>query len=770
MTTRRETTLFELDALHRSLANHWALTETHVEMLRQAATLHDLGKIGVPDSVLLKPGKLTPDEFELMKKHAGFGKKICQPMSIDEMGTFTSHTTVGANIMSGCTSPVLAMAATIALTHHERWDGTGYPLGLAGLDIPLEGRITAVADVFDALCSKRPYKPAFPLDKCFGILDENRGTHFDPTVLDAFLAQGRYCGNADYLCRRRLAIHESWRLPGKMNTNIANKQETCAPRVVVVDDDRIMLRLISTWLTQSGYDVATAADGREALRVIEHFQPSIVLTDWNMPHLSGLDLCREIRDKHPTPYVYMLVVTSREDREDVIQAVDAGADDFLVKPIKEDELLARVSQAQAALRRFRQFVEIAETDPLTGAVNRRKLDEYCVREIAAASRNGSPLSCVLFDLDFFKHLNDSFGHAVGDNALRHFAQVLRQYTREEDCICRYGGDEFCVLLPEYTQEVACEFAERVRMAFSNSSLPLGDRLAQFSATAGVAEWRQDIVAPRQLIDLADEALLAAKRSGRNCVKTFSDVTNIHSLEENTDGSCRTRLSNITAGEIMTTPVVTLSQDHPLVRAADLFLRLRVSTVPIVDEKSAIVGVISEKDVLNAISIDENWDRPIREVMNERVVSFDAATPAIAIWDFFRRVTVRRVIVVRNDTPVGVVSRGTLLRWLGNWGALLRRNERSDGIEELQVLCEHIQKAASAIAGEAERFHEDMVNNGDHAIPAVVTAATRLQDQAQDLLALSQLHYSFTPQPRSGAAAVTESPSAQPYTESLVPQT
>ena len=343
------------------------LDQEHVEMLRQAATLHDLGKIGVPDAILLKPGKLTPAEFELMKKHAGFGKKICQPMSNDEMGAFTSHTTVGANIISGCTSPVLAMAATIALTHHERWDGTGYPLGLAGEDIPLDGRITAVADVFDALSSKRPYKPAFPLAKCFGILEDNRGTHFDPAVLDAFLAQGRYRVNADYLCRRRLTIRESWRPFGTMNTAIASQKETGAPRVVVVDDDSIVLRLISTWLAQSGYDVATATDGQEALRVIEHFQPSIVLTDWNMPHLSGLDLCRAIRDKGPSPYVYVLVVTSREDREDVIQAIDAGADDFLVKPIKEQELLARVGQANAALKRFRQFVEIAETDPLTGA-------------------------------------------------------------------------------------------------------------------------------------------------------------------------------------------------------------------------------------------------------------------------------------------------------------------------------------------------------------------------------------------------------------------
>ena len=279
-------------------------------------------------------------------------------------------------------------------------------------------------------------------------------------------------------------------------------------------------------------------------------------------------------------------------------------------------------------------------------------------------------------------------------------------------------------------------------------------------TAGVAEWQQDIVTPRQLIDLADEALLAAKRSGRDCVKTFSDITHTHSLDERGDDSCRTRLSNIAAEEIMTTPVVTLSQDHPLIRAADLFLRLRVSSVPIVDENSAIVGTISEKDVLNTISIDENWERPIREVMDERVVSFDVTTPALAIWDFFRRVTVRRVIVVRDKTPVGVVSRGTLLRWLGNWGALLRRNERSDGMESLRLLCEHIQKAATAIASEAERFQTDVVNNADDALPAVVTVATRLQEQAQDLLALSQLHHAFTPLPRLGKLQVAEPPLAK----------
>jgi putative two-component system response regulator len=158
------------------------------EMLEQAAQLHDVGKIGVPDAVLLKPGKLTAEEFELMQKHTGYGKRAFESLSDVEWSTWRRHAQLGNDILSGCGSSVLDAAAQIALTHHERWDGSGYPLGLAGADIPIEGRITAVADVFDALSTKRCYKPAFPLEKCFAILEEGREKHFDPNVLDAFVA------------------------------------------------------------------------------------------------------------------------------------------------------------------------------------------------------------------------------------------------------------------------------------------------------------------------------------------------------------------------------------------------------------------------------------------------------------------------------------------------------------------------------------------------------------------------------------------------------
>jgi putative two-component system response regulator len=157
-----------------------------LDTLEQAALLHDIGKIGIPDAVLLKPGKLTEDEFAVMQKHANFGKRILARCSADEESSIRRHAEVGARILEVGTSQLLDMARTIAITHHERWDGTGYPLGLKGKDIPLVGRIVAAADVFDALSSRRCYKEPFPLDKCFEIMREQRGQQFDPDVLDAF--------------------------------------------------------------------------------------------------------------------------------------------------------------------------------------------------------------------------------------------------------------------------------------------------------------------------------------------------------------------------------------------------------------------------------------------------------------------------------------------------------------------------------------------------------------------------------------------------------
>ncbi|MBL8817480.1 MAG: response regulator [Planctomyces sp.] len=168
------------------IAKQMGYPEHHLEMLEQAAQLHDVGKIGIPDSILFKPGRLAVDEYEMLKRHCALGKQIIEPISEKEWNILKTHTRIGESMLHVRSSSLLMLAARIAQTHHERWDGTGYPLGLQGEDIPFEARLVAVADVFDALSSRRPYKEPFPRQKCFDIIAKGRGTQFDPAVVDAF--------------------------------------------------------------------------------------------------------------------------------------------------------------------------------------------------------------------------------------------------------------------------------------------------------------------------------------------------------------------------------------------------------------------------------------------------------------------------------------------------------------------------------------------------------------------------------------------------------
>ena len=169
------------------IAKNLGMDANYVRDIELAAQLHDVGKIAIPDAILLKPGKLEPEEYEIIQSHVKHGRQIIKPYGAQDAATMRDHVETSTKLLSDSSS-LMRLAASIAQTHHERVDGTGYPIGLAGEDIPIEGRITAVADVFDALSSERPYKKAMPREKCFSILEEGRGTHFDSTVLDAFFA------------------------------------------------------------------------------------------------------------------------------------------------------------------------------------------------------------------------------------------------------------------------------------------------------------------------------------------------------------------------------------------------------------------------------------------------------------------------------------------------------------------------------------------------------------------------------------------------------
>ncbi|MBR9980111.1 MAG: response regulator, partial [Desulfatitalea sp.] len=203
--------------------------------------------------------------------------------------------------------------------------------------------------------------------------------------------------------------------------------------ILVVDDDPVTRALVTRYLDKAGFDVCVAANGKEALEMLDHQFYPIVLTDWMMPEIDGPKLCQLIREKKTDGYVYILLITSRDSKTDIVSGLQAGADDYLTKPIHSAELIARINTGTRILRLEQSLKSANEeirllsiTDPLTGCFNRTYLNERLPQEIERARRYKHPLSVVIADIDHFKQVNDCHGHQVGDTVLKKFAQDIRQ--------------------------------------------------------------------------------------------------------------------------------------------------------------------------------------------------------------------------------------------------------------------------------------------------------------------------------------------------------
>lgn len=317
-------------------------------------------------------------------------------------------------------------------------------------------------------------------------------------------------------------------------------------RILIVDDDPSSLALLSRHLRTAGYAVLTAKNGAEAIRVLVNEGPKLVITDWTMPEMDGDELCRAIRAHDGISFAYVIIVTAQEAAEDrLVEAFEAGADDYLCKPINPRELLARlragerIVDLQQELDSRSQEVHwyvakmeitnsklgeanadlnrMATTDVLTGLTNRREAMNQLSRQWISAERHGTPLACIAMDLDHFKCCNDDYGHAVGDMVLREVANALHKAARRDEFVCRTGGEEFLVLCPQSTEEMAWFGAERFRRAVEAKAVQHGDVAIRTTISVGVAERTPDMKTPDDLLRMADRALYAAKDAGRNTV-------------------------------------------------------------------------------------------------------------------------------------------------------------------------------------------------------------------------------------------------------------
>jgi two-component system, cell cycle response regulator len=298
-------------------------------------------------------------------------------------------------------------------------------------------------------------------------------------------------------------------------------------RVLIAEDDVVSLRLLESWVRNWGHEVTAVPDGSAAWEVLgQDHAPRLALLDWVMPGIDGVDLCTRLRAQKDRPYTYVVLVTARTAAEDIIQGLEAGADDYMSKPVRPLELKARLQTGRRILALQEQMLAAqsdlrikATRDFLTGLWNRQAIVDLLERELNHTARSGSAVAVILADLDHFKRVNDTHGHPAGDAVLCETAHRMRGALRQCDWIGRYGGEEFLVVLPGCDYADGLRSAERVREALAaapcavpGGTVPVTISLG-LTTTDGAAG-----ISPNQLLDCADHALYDAKNRGRNRVE------------------------------------------------------------------------------------------------------------------------------------------------------------------------------------------------------------------------------------------------------------
>ncbi len=300
-----------------------------------------------------------------------------------------------------------------------------------------------------------------------------------------------------------------------------------SPTILLAEDDPVTRMLMTRFLKKAGYEVDAVANGSQAMdKMTKRYYPMLV-TDWEMPEMDGVSLCKAVRNLQLDGYVYALLLTARDSKEHIIAGLEAGADDYLIKPVHEAELIARLNAGRRILN-LEHSLRVANqrnrilsiTDALTGAHNRRYLMEQLPRELERCRRYAYPLSVLMCDIDHFKQINDARGHAAGDDVLQQFAARAQKSIRtNSDWVSRYGGEEFLIVLPETAHEGALFVAEKIRMLIAGTPFATRSGETPVTASFGVASTGPqgpDITLKVEaLIRTADECLYKSKQEGRD---------------------------------------------------------------------------------------------------------------------------------------------------------------------------------------------------------------------------------------------------------------
>jgi diguanylate cyclase (GGDEF)-like protein len=294
------------------------------------------------------------------------------------------------------------------------------------------------------------------------------------------------------------------------------------PKVLIVVDDRAQFLLIQNFLDGEKLELVAAKDARETFEAIYQQMPDLIIVDIDLQGEDGFDILRSIRVESRYDAIPIVVYSSQNDTDTKTRALDLGALEYLKKPLTSKELAAHVRailrfklKQDQIFEEYKRLSELSLTDPLTGAYNRRALDTFLKSRLSESSRHGIPVSCVMFDIDHFKDVNDTHGHQVGDVVIKDISDLVRSLCRQEDALIRYGGEEYLVILFHTPRDGAVIFGERVRESVSEHAFHSGE--LKITISGGIASLPEDEIPsdPEAMINLADQRLYTAKRKGRD---------------------------------------------------------------------------------------------------------------------------------------------------------------------------------------------------------------------------------------------------------------
>jgi diguanylate cyclase (GGDEF)-like protein/putative nucleotidyltransferase with HDIG domain len=518
------------------------LEQAEIEALRMAAMLHDIGKLAVPDYILSKPASLTQEEMRKVQ----------------------THTLVGAALLESVKFPWPVVP--VIRSHHEWWDGTGYPDGLAADKVPLGARILAVADVYDALLSHRPYRPAMGVEEATKFMRERSGTQFDPKVIEVCFAalakqeqrrtgflfdadseegapaeQSSIFMNIRQAHQELLALYEIVQTMGQSLDVQETMDLVIGKTKRIIDFSTCVLFLVQP---EEGHIVAAAASGPRAEEIRGRRMQlgagvSGVVAQGGQP--SGLGKTA-LEDLGPLlggeargfglAHVLSAPLMSEETLLGALTLYRPGS-----RPFTEDDarlVVAVARQTAIAINNARQHEQTrqsAMTDQLTGLANARHFFMRLEQELSRARREHGPVSLVAVDLNGLKQINDGYGHQQGDRALRVIAEVFRRHVRDYDTVVRYAGDEFFIILPDTTNKAAVETTHRIKEAVRQTSLEvLPGRNINLSASFGVATFPGDAEHADALIAVADQAMYADKRLSHQAALLVAQESTKHGQE------------------------------------------------------------------------------------------------------------------------------------------------------------------------------------------------------------------------------------------------